>query len=168
MSRNQPARPRVKAEFWLSKRPTHYGAIICQPLPHQRATWGSLWTFRGISFLVHYPSQGKLRMHLKVTLVFVIAIVLFCRGGGGFGDAYLIKTLKKDVQRYFSTQHILVCTTCHYYPLFLFSNTPPPLFPSIPFTAYYYSGTGTGSKDRKQWISILFHSLVSAADKRVP
>ena len=88
-------------------------------------------------------------MHLEVTLVFVIAVVLF--GGSGFGDTYLIKTLKKDVQHYFSKQHILVCTTCHYYPLFLFSNSdPPPFFPSIPFTAYYYSGTGTGSKDRKQ------------------
>ena len=65
-------------------------------------------------------------MHLEVTLVFVIAVVLF--GGSGFSDTYLIKTLKKDVQHYFSKQHILVCTTCHYYPLFLFSNSDPPLF----------------------------------------
>lgn len=41
----------------------------------------------------------------------------------------------------FYKQHILVCTTCHYYPLFLFSNTPS-FFLHTFYCFAYYSGTG--------------------------
>lgn len=60
-------------------------------------------------------------------------------------DFYLIKTFKNDVflsKMFWSVP--LAIISC-----FLFCNTPPIFFPSIPSIAYYFSGKGTSSKNQK-------------------